>query len=149
MIYQLESFNSIKHDIKPLIEQHWHEIALNQDKIKLNPDWKEYARLDQAGKLRIYTARKDGVLHGYFVVIVSRSLHYMDHLFAHNDIIFLTKKARRGLTGVKLIKYAQDSLEAEGVSLLMINTKTHQAFDKILERLKYNCIERVYSKCFK
>jgi hypothetical protein len=29
---------------------------------------------------------------------------------------------------------------------LTINTKAHQPFDKVLERLKFNMIERVYSK---
>lgn len=148
-MFKLESYANVKHEIKPLIEAHYQEIALNKDKIKLNPDWKQYARLDRDGALRCFTARKDGKLIGYFIVIVSRSLHYMDHLFANNDIIFLAKGHRRGLTGVKLIKYATDHLEREGVSLLMVNTKIHQPFDKILERLGYNKIERVYSKCFK
>lgn len=148
-MFQLESYTSIKNEIKPLLEEHWKEIALNKEKIKLNPDWKEYARLDNAGALRCFTARKDGLLVGYFVVIVSKSLHYSDHLFAHNDIIFLRKGSRKGLTGVKLIKFATEELEKQGVTLLVINTKVHQSFDKILERLGYNLIERVYSICFK
>lgn len=148
-MYQLENFTSIKHEIRPLIEAHYQEIALNKEKIKLNPDWKEYARLDRAGALRCFTARKDGDLIGYFVVIVNKSLHYQDHLFAYNDVIFLAKGHRKGLTGVKLIKFASECMEAEGVSLMMVNTKVHQSFDKILERLGYNLIERVYSKCFK
>lgn len=147
--YQLEAFASIKDEIKPLLEDHYHEIALNQHVIKLNPDWKEYARLDASGSLRCYTARQEENIVGYFVVIVSTSLHYKDHLFASNDVIFLAKSARKGLTGIKLIKYASKSLEDEGVSLLMVNTKVHQPFDPIMERLGFNLIERVYSKCFK
>ena len=88
------------------MEEHWKEIALDKELIKLNPDWEGYARLDGINALRVYTARKDGKLVGYFVVIVGKSLHYRDHLFANNDIIFLAKSARRGLTGMKLIKYA-------------------------------------------
>ena len=83
------------------------------------------------------------------MVIVNKSLHYQDHLFAYNDVIFLAKGHRKGLTGVKLIKFASEAMEAEGISLMMVNTKVHQSFDKILERLGYNLIERVYSKCFK
>lgn len=145
MDYALENLAKVRREIEPLLEEHWKEIALNKDKIKLNPDWRAYADLDSIHALRIYTARKDGKLMGYFVVIVSKSLHYRDHLFANNDIIFLTKPARKGLTGVKLIKFALDSLEAEGVTKVHINTKAHQPFDAILERLGFEEIERVYS----
>jgi hypothetical protein len=83
---------------------------------------------------------------GYFVIMVSRSLHYKDHLFANNDIVFLTKPARKGLTGLKLVKFAMESLKAEGVTKLHINTKTHQPFDPIMERLGFEEIETVFSK---
>ena len=145
MKFALENLARIRVEIEPLIKQHYDDIALNKDIIKLNPDWEGYARLDNINALRVYTARKDDELVGYFVVIVSKSLHYRDHLFANNDIIFLAKSARKGLTGVKLIKYAIESLAAEGITKLHINTKAHQPFDAILERLNFEEIERVYS----
>jgi GNAT superfamily N-acetyltransferase len=145
MKFALENLAKVRREIEPLIKQHYDEIALNKDIIKLNPDWEGYARLDNINALRVYTARKNDELVGYFVVIVSKSLHYRDHLFANNDIIFLAKSARKGLTGVKLIKYAIESLAAEGITKLHINTKAHQPFDAILERLNFEEIERVYS----
>lgn len=146
MDFALENIANVRREIEPLLEQHYKEIALNKDIIKLNPDWRAYAQLDAINGLRIYTARKDGKLMGYFVVIVSRSLHYKDHLFANNDVIFLTKTARKGLTGVKLVKYAIESLKAEGVTKLHVNTKMHQPFDPIMERLGFEEIETVFSK---
>lgn len=146
MDFALENIANVRREIEPLLEQHYKEIALNKDIIKLNPDWRAYAQLDAINGLRIYTARKDGKLMGYFVVIVSRSLHYKDHLFANNDVIFLTKTARKGLTGMKLVKYAIESLKAEGVTKLHINTKMHQPFDPIMERLGFEEIETVFSK---
>lgn len=145
MKFALENLAKVRREIEPLLKQHYDEIALNKDIIKLNPDWEGYARLDNINALRVYTARKNDELVGYFVVIVSKSLHYRDHLFANNDIIFLAKSARKGLTGVKLIKYAIESLAAEGITKLHINTKAHQPFDAILERLNFEEIERVYS----
>ena len=145
MDYALENLARVRREIEPLLEEHWKEIALNKEIIKLNPDWEGYARLDNVNALRIYTARKNDKLMGYFVVIVSKSLHYRDHLFANNDIIFLSKSARKGLAGMKLIKYAIDSLAAEGITKLHVNTKAHQPFDAILERLNFEEIERVYS----
>jgi GNAT superfamily N-acetyltransferase len=145
MEYAIENLAKVRREIEPLLKQHYDEIALNKDIIKMNPDWEAYARLDAVNALRIYTARRNDKLLGYFVVIVSKSLHYRDHLFANNDVIFLAKPARKGLTGVKLIKYAIESLAAEGITKLHINTKAHQPFDAILERLNFEEIERVYS----
>ena len=136
MDFALENIANVRREIEPLLEQHYKEIALNKDIIKLNPDWRAMpARRHQ--RPTNYTARKDGKLMGYFVVIVSRSLHYKDHLFANNDVIFLTKTARKGLTGMKLVKYAIESLKAEGVTKLHVNTKMHQPFDPIMERLGF------------
>lgn len=146
MDFALENLAKVRREIEPLLEEHWKEIALNKETIKLNPDWRAYAELDRINALRIYTARKEGKLMGYFVILVSRSLHYKDHLFANNDIVFLTKSARRGLTGLKLVKFAVESLQAEGVTKLHVNTKTHQPFDPIMERLGFEEIETVFSK---
>ena len=143
-----ESFTQVKREIEPLLKDHWEEIAVNKDKIKLNPDWKQYGRLDAINALRVYTARSGSKLVGYFVVIVSKNMHYQDHLFASNDVIFLAKTHRKGTTGIRLIKYAEEQLKAEGVSVMVVNTKTHQPFDVILERQGFELTERVYTKCF-
>lgn len=146
MRYQEESYTNIKDDIKPLIKKHWEQIAVNKDKIKLNPDWDEYQRLYFAGILKIYTARDDGELVGYFLVAVAPHLHYKDHLFANNDIIYVKPDKRAGMTGFKLIKFAEMKLIEMGVSVININTKVHAPFDILMDRMGYNLNERLYSK---
>lgn len=144
--YQQEFLATVEDEVKPLLNSHWEEIALNKDKIKLNPDWEAYEALEHQGKLKIFTARDDGQLVGYFVVIVGTNLHYKDHLFASNDIIYLSPNHRKGFTGIKLVKFAEKCLKDDGVSVLTINTKVHQPFDKLMDFLKFRKIERVYSK---
>jgi GNAT superfamily N-acetyltransferase len=129
-----------------LIERHWEEIAINKDRIKLNPDWEVYEKLEELGVLTIFTARHFGKLVGYFVVIVQSNIHYKDHVFASNDIIYLHPDYRKGMTGVKLIKFAEKCLKKDGVSVMVMNTKVHSPFDIILERLGFTPIERLYSK---
>jgi len=144
-----ECLANVKDDMKPLLEKHWEMVALNQGTIKLNPDWQEYARLDAAGILRIFTARQDGELVGYCVLIVNRSLHYKDHIFANNDVVFVLPDHRAGATGYKLVKYAEDHCRENGISLLNINTKVHIPFDDLMVGMGFDFIERIYSKCFK
>lgn len=146
MEFKQEFLAAVYDEIQELLRLHWEEIALNKDIIKLNPDWEQYEEAEKAGALRGFTAREDGKLVGYFVVLVNRSLHYKDHLFANNDIIFLHPEHRKGLAGVKLIKFAVDCLRADGVSMLFINTKVHRPFGPVLERLGFNHIENVFSK---
>ena len=145
MNYQQEFLDQVENDILVLIDLHYKEIALNQSKVKLNPDWDVYRALENEGKLRIFTARDNDTLVGYFVVVVGVNLHYKDHTFACNDIIYLHKDYRKGFAGIKLIKFAKKCLTEDGVSVLTINTKVHQPFDRVLERLGFNLIERVYS----
>lgn len=144
--YQQEFLNQVRSDAEPLIKLHWDEIALNQDKIKLNPDWEAYQKLEDDNRLKIFTARNGKQLVGYFVVLLGANIHYKDHIFASNDIIYLHKDYRKGFVGIRLIKFAEKCLKDDGVSVLLINTKIHRPFDKLLERLKFKPIERVYSK---
>lgn len=147
MKYKQEFLSDVEDEIKPLLNQHWKEIALNQDRVKLNPDWEAYADLESDGKLKIFTARTDGgALVGYFVVVVTRHIHYKDHLFASNDILFLSEEHRKGFTGIKLIRFAEKCLKEDGVSVLVVNTKVHRPFDKLLMFLGYSKIERIFSK---
>ena len=144
--YQQEFLATVKTDIQYLIELHWSEIALNQDNIKLNPDWDAYHNLEDQGKLKIFTARDGDKLVGYFVVLLGNNIHYKVHLFASNDVIYLHKDYRKGFAGIRLIKFAETYLKEDGVSMIIINTKVHQPFDKILNRIGFNLTERAYSK---
>jgi GNAT superfamily N-acetyltransferase len=144
--FQQEFLTTVEADIKPLLVEHWHEVAVNQDVIKLNPDWDRYHELEGLGHLRIFTAREGLDLVGYFAVIVGTNLHYKDHLFAANDVIYLSPSHRKGFTGVKLIKFAMKYLKQDGVSVLAINTKVQHPFDSLMKFLGFTNVERVYSK---
>lgn len=145
--YQQESLVTSKADAIPLLEKHWEEIALNKDKIKLNPDWDAYANLEDAGVLKIFTARDAGnKLVGYFVVFVKAHIHYKDHLFSYNDIIFVDQDYRKGFTSIRLMKFAERCLKADGVGVMIVNTKMHKPFDSLLIWLGYKHIENIYSK---
>ena len=144
MDFAHESYINIKNEIKPLLQEHWKEIALHQDDIKLEPNWNTYSRLADQGALRVYTARKSGELVGYFVCIVMPSLHYMRHLFANNDILFLKKSERKGTAGIRLIKFAIEELKKDGVTLINVNVKKKQDFGKVLEHLDFEHVEDLW-----
>lgn len=144
--YQQEFLDTVEKDIKPLLEDHWEEVAVNKSMIKMNPDWDAYHNLENNGALKIFTARSEDQLIGYFVVLLRNHIHYKDHIFAANDVLFLKQEYRKGFTGAKLMKFAEKCLKEDGVSVLVVNTKRHKPFDGLLEWLGYSHIENVYSK---
>ena len=144
--FQQEFLSQCQDEAQVLIQQHWQEIAMHKSKIKLNPNWAVYEALEATGRLSIFTARLKGQLVGYFCCVISQSLHYQDHIFAMNDVLYLSPSARRGWTGVGLIKFAERCLRDDGVSVMAINTKVHRPFDAVLKRLGFKQAERVYTK---
>ena len=95
MEYQQEFLHTVKDDLQSLIELHWDEIALNKDVIKLNPDWERYEFLQEHGGVQCFTARDSGKLVGYFAVVTQANLHYKDHIFATNDVLYLHPDYRK------------------------------------------------------
>lgn len=144
--YGNESFIACKDELMPMFAKHYEEIALNKDKIALNPNWEAYSALDQSGLLKTYTVRSHGRLCGYFVVLLIGGLHYKDHIFAANDLIYIDPTQRKGFTAWRLLKYAEKDLKGLGVSTMQVNVKKHKPFDKLLLRLGYTHIENLYSK---
>lgn len=143
-----ESLLNVKAELIPLLDKHWAETEPNQDTILLDPDWREYARLDQQGILHIFTARDEGNLIGYCVVMISRSVHHKDHVFASTDVIYVKPDYRKTATGSDLISFAEKFCNENNVSLMTLNMKTEYPFDNLMLRMGFNLIERVYHKCF-
>ena len=144
--YQEEWYDEVCEDMKPLIDKHWDEIALHKDKIKLNPDWEMYEALNKIDRLRIFTAREGEELVGYFIVLIHKHMHYQDHIYALNDIIYIKPEKRGSTLAYRLIKYVEKELKDSGVSVLMVNMKTHAPFDRLMEGCGFSNVERVYSK---
>ena len=144
--YQEETYDESINDIKKIIDDHYEEIALYKDKIKLNPNFDFYEQADKNDTIRFYTARVEDNLVGYMVTFVAKHPHYDDHIFANNDIIFLDKEYRNLSAGRGLISFAENKLKEEGVSVFNINTKVHQPFDNLMLSLGYDCVDRIYGK---
>lgn len=145
MQFQRESFDDVIDEIKPLLLQHWKEIASHQDRWQLSPDWDKYALLDKRGHMRIYTAREDGRLIGYAIFLADVHLHYRDMKIAKNDITWLSPCARKGLAGFKLLKFAVAQLDQE-VDRIIFNVKVYKDFSKVLERLGFTPFEIVMDR---
>lgn len=144
--YQEETFEQVIEDIKPLLEDHWEEIALHKDSIKLNPNYARYEELFKSGNMKIVTARDNEKLVGYCIMLLYYHIHYKDSFMAMDDIFFIAKEYRKGLTGVKLFIKTEEIMKQYGVTKLSMNVKVHNDVGSIFERLGYKETERMFTK---
>jgi len=131
-------------ELPPLLEIHYKEISHYPD-IALDPDWDQYAAVEEAGALRTFTIRtEEKELVGYAIYFVRKNIHYKSSLQAVQDIIFLHPKYRG--RGAKFIKWCDEQLKAEGVQVVYHHVKEKHNFGPLLERQGYELIDLIYGK---
>lgn len=145
-VYQVEDYLEVIHELKALYPEHWEEVALDKDAIKLEPDYETYALLAKVKVLHLVTMRVDGELAGYHISLVHPHLHYLSSLTAFTDIFFVRKKNRVGLNGYRLLKFVRDSLFERGVQKIYMGEKDHIPLGPVLKRLGFRPIERLWTQ---
>jgi GNAT superfamily N-acetyltransferase len=146
MQYAQENFPAFIDECGSLIEDHWRQVALDQDTIPLDPDWEKYLAMDEMCIVHLTTARYHGELVGYAVYLLSNALHYKTLEVAEADMFWLAPEHRKGWAGVHLIKCAEASLKDLGVHKVFNKVKLHADVGKVFEYLGHTAVERVYAK---
>lgn len=143
---QRETFAEVINDARPLLCEHWLEIAHYQD-IPLAVNEDNYRRIDAAGLLRIYTARRGGILVGYACFLVDMNSHYMTSKQAKQDVVYVEQSSRGAFVGIRLLKFADAALKAEGVQVVYHHVKlSHPALGALLKHQGYEPIETIYGR---
>lgn len=145
----VETYDSIVDDIRPLLEEHWRELALFQDDIPLDVNWDAYRRGYEAGIIKAYGARLDGKLIGYAIFqVIERHPHYR-HRFAINDVVWIAPEHRNMRVGSALCEFFEADLRKDGPIVIAIETKAHApALAMLLQARGYGLIGPVYGKRF-
>lgn len=114
----------------------------------VNPDLNVYRTIASANKLLMYIAREDFAAIGYSVFIVSHHPHYKDMIVAEQNMIFLDKLHRKGMAGMKLIKYAEEHLKENNLADCIIQHTNIDKRDlsKLYERMGYQEMSRVFMR---
>lgn len=146
LVFAVESISNIIHELEDIIPDHWEEVALDRSSTPLSPDWDVYRAIDAAGGFHTVTARDSGKLVGYSIYVVSKNLHYASVYQAETDVFYLAPSYRKGLAGVRLLKFSEKTLKEKGVNKVISKAKLHNQVGKLLEMIGYNPIETVYAK---
>jgi len=133
-------------ELKPLLEAHYKEVHLFPDKIPFNPDYDTYLAMEEAGVINLITVRDEGKLIGYTVAFLYPNLHYQDHVYAVNDIIYLDPLYRKEGHVDTLLRYAENVYKRLGASVMTLHMKVGIPFKGACERNGIELKEHMYMK---
>lgn len=152
LTFKFEAFSALAREIRPLFARHWQEIALNKERIPLDPDWDRYLAYERACILQVVTARDGALLAGYLFSCVGPSLHYASTVHAVVDMFWLDPVYRSGWNGVKLFRAAEVGWRASSAKIVYAAEKLHftnergRAVKVLLRRLGFKPVEINWSK---
>jgi ribosomal protein S18 acetylase RimI-like enzyme len=142
--YARETVEQVRVEIAPLLAAHCAEIG--QRDLTHQPDWEAYRKTEAEGKLFILTARKDGELIGYNVMLLINHPHYAGDRVAQNDVIYVKPEHRRGRIGLGLVRYFEAAMRATGFDKIYYHAKPSNDFGSLLVRLGYEAVEIIHAK---
>lgn len=148
--FQTESVHQIGEEIREIGRENWDAVKyppLDEFEFANNDD--AYRLMEDENILRVITARVDGELAGYVIIVVSPLQHHANNL-AGNEIGFFVKpEYRNGRIGIGLINKAYELCEEAGVDALTFSVTPTIDYSPLLERAGFVETERVYMKRIK
>jgi hypothetical protein len=144
----VEPFMARVDELKKLLDAHYRELALNQDKVPLAPQWPVYDSHERAGRLVFVTLREAGEMIGYLICFVAPGLHYETCLTATMDILFVRPDRRDAFArgGLLLVDTMERELRRRGVHRWFMGTKLHKDIGAIFRRRGFEAVEMTYTK---
>lgn len=145
MLFCAESFTEALEEIKPMFPVHWKELALEQDRVPLDPQYEIYFERERRGELLFIAGREPGKVCAYFIGVVAPGLHYRTCLTLTMDIFWVHPDHRGHGAGLQLFKAVEAEARRRGVQRMLVGSKLHKDASWLFERLGYTEVERYYS----
>ena len=146
MKYQLENWESYYKDCQELWQEYYAEVSVDHKNLELSMDVDKYKTMEEAGILKIITARVEGKLVGFFMGMLTTHLHYKDSLCGFQDLLFLSKEYRKGSNGIKLVAVAEQEFKKQGAQYLFFASHPNRNSGKLLSYLGFAPNDTTYIK---
>lgn len=141
----LEKFRDALPELMPVLPLHYRELALNQDRVPLDPQFDVYLARDDAGELMFLAVRDAGQLIGYFIGFVAPGLHYRTCRTLTMDIFYVHPEHRGSAIGYSLFKSVEEEARNRGVQRMFVGSKLHKDASWLFKKLGYEPVETYYS----
>ena len=133
--YQREHVLQVLDELKPLLQQHWEELALDKDQIPLDPNWPEYDRLEKSLNYHFYTIRDQGELIGYFGCVIGPHMHYKQTPHAITDLFWINPAYRKLGIGREFFSNIENLLKQLSIKKVVCGAKATVNHQKFFESL--------------
>jgi len=141
-----ENYNHVIEELKPMLSEHYKEVAMYQDKIDLDPDYNVYKELQKQGVLHLFTWRDEGKIKGYNIFFVREHPHYKKNKFAHNDIVYVDPEYRHTKETIEFFEFCEQYLFEAGADVVTYHMKVNKTFNALMEHLIMDHAEHIYTK---
>lgn len=141
----VERLSDVLEELKPMFPEHFKELALNQDKVPLDPQYGVYLARENIGEVLFVALREAGEIVGYFVGFIAPGLHYQTCLTLTMDIFWVRPDKRGKGAGIQLFRFVEHEARSRGVQRMFVGSKLHKDASWLFEHLGYQEVERYYS----
>jgi hypothetical protein len=114
--------------------------------LPMDPDLDAAMALHQSGRLRIFTARRDGWLIGLNSFNVGTTLYRKNTITAIALILYILPAERSGLLGYKFLRETDNGLAEMGVKLVQYVPGSTVDISPLLRRLGYKNQQGTFEK---
>lgn len=138
-----------------MFDPHWAELALDQDKVPLDPQYDIYFQRENLGEVLLVVLRERGKVVAYFVGFIAPGLHYRTCLTLTMDIFWLHPEYRAEdslsaleshMVATQLFETVRDEAKRRGVKRWFAGSKLHKDASRVFEELGMIEVERYFSQ---
>lgn len=104
-----------------------------------------YRQMEAAGALKILGAYQGNTLIGFLVMLVTVVPHF-GRLIASTESYFVTKSARRGGTGIKLLRCAEQLARDLGAVAFFVSAPSGGRLAQVMPRMGYRETNRIFMR---
>lgn len=144
----VEPLHQTLEELKPILPVHWEKLALNKDKVPLDPQYEVYLERERRGECVFIALRDLGRLIGYWVAFVAPGLHYQTCLTGTMDIWNVLPEYERTTAPIILMKAVEREYKRRGINRSFVGEKLHRPCGRLYEAFGYEKCEMTYTKWY-
>lgn len=142
MQFSYERLESCWEDIVLLMSIHFASLGRPYQPIR-----ERYQSFEDSDCLFAVTARDNGVVVGFALIYVFRSMHNQ-RVGAQEDMFYLLPTYRKGWNAVRLLKMVEEECARRGADELLMTAEIGSKAGGILLARKYDTVAQQYRKSF-
>jgi hypothetical protein len=141
--YQAEPIAQCWDEALPLMRDNYEETGFFLGEFK--PDFDKFKRMEDAGFVRIFTARNLGKLIGYQVFFVMFGLNCPKALMATCHVAYVVP-FHRGRVGIRFLHWVDQQLMIEGATSITRQSTVHRDLSRLYGRMHYHKVEESWTR---